>query len=138
MEGEIMNAGGIGLELAEIATPFIAALFTLVVTLMFKDYATKLAKGMAFKMNPAFKEGDKVILDGERALIVKIGNSETVFGIHKASGEFKGDYIWRYVPNERIPSLKIEKIIFDATPEVNEKKIEQNGHKIDTLIKEGK
>jgi hypothetical protein len=138
MEGEIMNAGGIGLELAEIATPFIAALFALVVTLMFKDYATKLAKGMAFKMNPAFKEGDKVILDGERALIVKIGNSETVFGIHKASGEFKGDYIWRYVPNERIPSLKIEKIIFDATPEVNEKKIEQNGHKIDTLIKEGK
>jgi len=133
-----MNAGGIGLELAEIATPFIAALFALVVTLMFKDYATKLAKGMAFKMNPAFKEGDKVILDGERALIVKIGNSETVFGIHKASGEFKGDYIWRYVPNERIPSLKIEKIIFDATPEVNEKKIEQNGHKIDTLIKEGK
>ncbi len=138
MEGEIMNAGGIGLELAEIATPFIAALFALVVTLMFKDYATKLAKGMAFKMNPAFKEGDKVILDGERALIVKIGNSETVFGIHKASGEFKGDYIWRYVPNERIPALKIEKIIFDATPEVNERKIEQNGHKIDTLIKEGK
>ena len=133
-----MGAGGVGLELAEIATPFIAALFALVVTLMFKDYATKLAKGMAFKMNPAFKEGDKVILDGERALIVKIGNSETVFGIHKASGEFKGDYIWRYVPNERIPSLKIEKIIFDATPEVNEKKIEQNGHKIDTLIKEGK
>jgi hypothetical protein len=138
MESEIMGAGGVGLELAEMATPFIAALFALVVTLMFKDYATKLAKGMAFKMNPAFKEGDKVILDGERALIVKIGNSETVFGIHKASGEFKGDYIWRYVPNERIPSLKIEKIIFDATPEVNEQKIEQNGHKIDTLIKEGK
>ena len=138
MESEIMGAGSVGLELAEIATPFIAALFALVVTLMFKDYATKLAKGMAFKMNPAFKEGDKVILDGERALIVKIGNSETVFGIHKASGEFKGDYIWRYVPNERIPSLKIEKIIFDATPEVNEQKIEQNGHKIDTLIKEGK
>jgi hypothetical protein len=138
MESEIMGAGGVGLELAEMATPFIAALFALVITLMFKDYATKLAKGMAFKMNPAFKEGDKVILDGERALIVKIGNSETVFGIHKASGEFKGDYIWRYVPNERIPSLKIEKIIFDATPEVNEQKIEQNGHKIDTLIKEGK
>jgi hypothetical protein len=138
VESEIMGAGGVGLELAEMATPFIAALFALVVTLMFKDYATKLAKGMAFKMNPAFKEGDKVILDGERALIVKIGNSETVFGIHKASGEFKGDYIWRYVPNERIPSLKIEKIIFDATPEVNEQKIEQNGHKIDTLIKEGK
>ena len=105
---------------------------------MFKDYATKLAKGMAFKMNPAFKEGDKVILEGEKALIVKIGNSETVFGIHKASGEFKGDYIWRYVPNERIPTLKIEKIIFDATPEVNEQKIEQNGHKIDTHMKEGK
>ena len=133
-----MSAGGVGLEIAELATPFLAALVALVVTLMFKDYATKIAKGMAFKMNPAFKEGDKVILDGERALIVKIGTTETVFGIHKSGGEFDGDYIWRYVPNERIPGLKIEKIIFDATPEVNERKIEQNGHKIDTLMQEGK
>jgi hypothetical protein len=137
MENDIMSAGGVGLEVAELITPFLAALVALVVTLMFKDYATKIAKGMAFKMNPAFKEGDKVILDGERALIVKIGNTETVFGIHKNGGEFDGDYIWRYVPNERIPSLKIEKIIFDATPEVNGRKIEQNGHRIDTLIKEG-
>jgi len=135
MESEILGAGGVGLELATIATPFIAALFALVITLMFKDYATKIAKGLAFKMNPAFKEGDKVILDGERALIVKIGNTETVFGINKNGGEFDGDYIWRYVPNERIPSLKIEKIIFDATPMQNEHKITQNGHKIDTLSK---
>jgi len=133
-----MNAGGVGLQITEWAMPFVGALLVLVITLMFKDYAAKIAKGMAFKMNPAFKEGDKVILDNERALIVKIGTTETVFGIHKKGGEYDGDYVWRYVPNERIQSLKIEKIIFDATPEVNERRINENGHKIDTLIKEGK
>ena len=126
-----MGAGGVGLELAEMATPFLAALFALVVTLMFKDYATKIAKGMAFKMNPAFKEGDKVILDGERALIVKIGNTETVFGIHKASGEFKGDYIWRYVPNERIPFLKLEKVV---DPELHKDSEEVKGRRLQRMI----
>ena len=138
MESEIMNATQVGSQITQWAMPFVGALLVLVITLMFKDYATKIAKGMAFKMNPAFHEGDKVILDGERALIVKIGNTETVFGIHKQGGEFDGDYIWRYVPNERIPTLKLEKVIFDAKPDLNEQKINQNGHKIDTLIKEGK
>ena len=138
MESELLSAGDVGLQITDWAMPFVGALLVLVITLMFKDYAAKIAKGMAFKMNPAFKEGDKVILDGERALIVKIGTTETVFGIHKKGGEYDGDYVWRYVPNERIPALKIEKIIFDATPEVNERRINENGHKIDTLIKEGK
>ena len=133
MESEIMSAGGVGLELAELAMPFVGALLALVITLMFKDYATKVAKGMAFKMNPDFKEGDKVILDGERALIVKIGNTTTVFGIHKSNGEFEGDYCWRYIPNERISSLKLEKVIFDATPVQNTQRIHENGQKIDEL-----
>lgn len=133
-----MNPEMVGLEITELLMPFIGALLVLVITLMFKDYAAKIAKGLAFKFNPAFKEGDKVILDGERALIVKIGTTETVFGINKKGGEYNGDYVWRYVPNERIPFLKIEKIIFDATPDQNGKRIEENGHKINTLIKEGK
>lgn len=128
----------VGIELTEMAMPFIGALLVLVITLMFKDFASQIAKGMAFKMNKSFKEGDKVILDNERALIVKIGITTTVFGIQKKGGDLDGDYVWRYVPNERIPFLKIEKIIFDAKPEQNGKRIEENGHKIDTLIKEGK
>lgn len=130
-----MNPETVGLELAEMIAPFGVALLALVITLMFKDYATGIAKGMAFKLNKDFQEGDKVILDGERALIVKIGNSTTVFGIHKSVGDFEGDYCWRYVPNERISSLKLEKVIFDAKPIQNEMAIKDNGQKIDDHIK---
>ena len=133
-----MTPDEIGIQITELLIPFISALLILVITLMFKDLASKIAKGMAFKMNKSFQEGDKVILDGEKALIVKVGVTTTVFGIHKNEGELDGDYVWRYVPNDRIPFLKIEKIIFDATPVENGKKIIENGHKIDKLIEEGK
>ncbi len=101
-----MNAGEVGLEVTNLIMPFISALLVLVITLWFKDFATKIAKGMMFKMNKAFNEGDTVILDGNEALIVKIGLSETVFGVYSDRG-----YTWRYVPNERIPMLKLEKVI---------------------------
>ena len=71
-----------------------------------KDFATGLAKGLKFKMDPAFNEGDEVLLDGELAMIVKIGVRQTVFGVYSDRG-----YTWRYVPNERIPYLKLEKVI---------------------------
>ena len=130
-----MSPETVGFELAEMVAPFAIALLALVITLMFKDYATGIAKGMAFKLNKDFQEGDKVILDGERALIVKIGNSTTVFGIHKSNGDFEGDYCWRYVPNERISSLKLEKVIFDAKPMQNQLAIKDNGQRIDDHIK---
>ena len=59
MESEIMSATQVGSQITQWAMPFVGALLVLVITLMFKDYATKIAKGMAFKMNPAFHEGDK-------------------------------------------------------------------------------
>ena len=93
-------------QLTELVLPFIGALLIAVFAMMLKDFATKIAKGWAFKVNPAFGEGDLVILDGEDAIIVKIGLTETVFGIHKEVG-----YTWRYVPNERIQFLKLEKVI---------------------------
>ena len=106
MDAEIMSASGVGLEVTNLIMPFISALVLLVITLWFKDFATKIAKGMMFKMNKSFNEGDSVILDGNDALIVKIGLSETVFGVYSDRG-----YTWRYVPNERIPMLKLEKVI---------------------------
>lgn len=106
MDAEIMSAGGVGLEITNLLMPFVSALMLLVITLWFKDFATKIAKGMSFKMNKSFNEGDTVILDGSDALIVKIGLSETVFGVYSDKG-----YTWRYVPNERIPMLKLEKVI---------------------------
>ena len=106
MDAEIMSAGGVGLEITNLLMPFVSALMLLVITLWFKDFATKIAKGMAFKMNKSFNEGDSVILDGQEAIIVKIGLSESVFGIYSDRG-----YTWRFVPNERIPMLKLEKVI---------------------------
>jgi hypothetical protein len=120
-------------QLSELITPFIVALLMLVISLWFKDFATKIAKGVTFSMNKSFQEGDKVILDGERALIVKIGLTQTVFGITKSNGEWDGDYVWRYVPNERIPYLKLEKVVFDNTSIINEGKIEANKEKIEVL-----
>ena len=120
-------------QLSELITPFIVALLMLVMSLWFKDFATKIAKGVTFSMNKSFQEGDKVILDGERALIVKVGLTQTVFGITKSNGEWDGDYVWRYVPNERIPYLKLEKVVFDNTSIINEGKIEANKSKIEDL-----
>ncbi|WP_304038707.1 hypothetical protein [Mesonia mobilis] len=121
-------------QLSELITPFIVALLMLVISLWFKDFATKIAKGLAFSLNKSFQEGDKVILDGERALIVKVGLTQTVFGITKSNGEWDGDYVWRYVPNERIPFLKLEKVVFDNTSIINEAKIKANKTKIDEHI----
>ena len=123
----------LSLQLSDILMPWMAVLFSIMMAIWFKDWATKLAKGIAFKFNPQFREGDKVILDGERALIVKIGLTETVFGITKMGGEWDGDYIWRYVPNDRIPYLKLEKVIFDSVPAQNSSHINKNSAEIHKL-----
>ena len=96
----------LGLDLTDMMMPWITVLVSLIVAIWLKDYATSIAKGLKFKMNPAFNEGDEVLLDGELAMIVKIGMRETVFGVYSDRG-----YTWRYVPNERIPYLKLEKVI---------------------------
>lgn len=106
MDPSILSANAVGFEIAHIIEPFALALIALVATMMFKDFATSLAKGLKFKLNRAFNEGDKVLLDDKDAIIVKIGISETVFGVYSDRG-----YTWRFVPNERIQFLKLEKVI---------------------------
>ena len=96
----------LSMDLTGMLLPWITVLISLVIAIWFKDFATGLAKGLKFKWDPAFKEGDEVLLDGELAMIVKIGVSKTVFGVYSERG-----YTWRYVPNERIPVLKLEKVI---------------------------
>ena len=93
-------------EFTSLVTPFISALVALVFTLWMKDLAEKFAKGLMFKMNGAFHQGDRVILDGENSIIVSIGVKQTIFAIQK-----EDQMVWRYVPNERIPWLNLEKII---------------------------
>ena len=130
---EILTPTGAAMEITELIMPYIGMVLIVVFGFMFKDFATKLSKGIAFSMNNQFQEGDHVLLDGERALIVKIGITQTVFGVTKVGGELDGDYIWRYVPNERIDFLKLEKIIFDRTPINNNTTIKNNSNRIEEL-----
>ena len=125
------------LELTEFLLPYIGMVMIVIFGFMLKDFATKMSKGIAFSMNKQFQEGDHVLIDGERALIVKIGFTQTVFGVTKSGGDFDTDYVWRYVPNERIEFLKLEKIIFDHTPLNNKSRIADNKEQIEE-IKNGK
>ena len=127
---KVLTPEAAALEITEFLLPYIGMVLIVIFGFMLKDWATKLSKGIAFSLNKQFQEGDHVLLDGERALIVKIGMSQTVFGIQKIDGEFDGDYVWRYVPNERIDFLKLEKIIYDQTPLNNRDRIGVNTEKI--------
>ncbi len=96
----------LGMDFADMIGPWIAILVSISAAFWFKDFATNFMQGLKFRFNPAWNEGDEVLLEGEQALIVKIGLRETVFGTYGSNG-----YTWRYVPNERIQFLKLEKII---------------------------
>ena len=130
---DIPSISSASIEITEFLLPYIGMVMIVIIGFMIKDFATKFSKGLAFSMNKQFQEGDHVLIDGEKALIVKIGITQTVFGVTKAGGEYDGDYVWRYVPNEKITNLKIEKIIFDHTPRNNKHNIAQNSEKIEEL-----
>ena len=130
---DIPSPNAAALEITEFLLPYIGMVMIVIIGFMIKDFATKMSKGIAFSMNKQFQEADHVLLDDERALIVKIGMTQTVFGIQKTHGEFDGDYIWRYVPNERIDFLKLEKIVFDRTPINNKSRIADNKEQIEEL-----
>ncbi len=130
---DIPSPNAAALEITEFLLPYIGMVMIVIIGFMIKDFATKMSKGIAFSLNKQFQEGDHVLIDGERALIVKIGMTQTVFGVTKSHGDFDGDYVWRYVPNERIDFLKIEKIIFDHTPLNNSTRITNNSSRIEEL-----
>ena len=113
-------------QITNFILPWIGILISLIVAIWIKDFATSLAKGFKFQMNKAFNEGDKVLLEGNEAVIIKIGISETVFGVYSEKG-----YIWRYVPNERIVMLKLEKII---NPDLHLDTDKEKAEKLQALI----
>jgi len=94
------------LELGVLLMPWLTLVASLIVAALLKDWITSFAKGIKFKLMPDFNPGDSVILDGEEAVIVSIGITTTVFSKIGSDG-----MKWRYVPNERIPYLKLERIV---------------------------
>ena len=81
---------GEAMKLTELLVPWIAVLLSIMIAFWLKDFAQNFMVGLKFRMNTAFNEGDKVILDGHDAIIVKIGMRDTVFGVYSDRG-----YTWR-------------------------------------------
>ena len=113
-------AVGTSLDITGMLMPWLAALLSIIMALMIKDWATSFAKGLKFKMNRDFNPGDIVLLDGEEAVIITIGVTKTVFEKVNDRG-----IVWRYVPNERLAYLKLEKVVrSDVRQNGSEKKKE--------------
>lgn len=94
------------LDLTEMALPWIAILLSISAALILKEWLISFVKGLKFKLNREFNPGDVVLLDGEPAVIINIGMTKTVF-----ERTHEGETIWRYVSNDRLDFLKLEKII---------------------------
>jgi len=108
MEAEaIMTVTELSNSLSVLFIPILGVVMTVMFGMAIKDAGAAIAKGMMFRFNAVFKEGDIVFLDGERAIIVKIGILQSVFGITKPDGA----YCWRYISNTKMDSLKLEKIL---------------------------
>ena len=108
-------------QLSAFYAEFIGFILTLITGLAIRDMASSFVQGMKFKMHKAFNEGDRVLLDSEPAMIIKIGFTETVFGVYGENG-----YTWRYIPNAKIASLKLEKIVDpDLHPDSKEERAQK-------------
>lgn len=88
------------------ALTWISALISVTLALATKDFLTRFVAGFFFYMNKNFSEGHHVYIDGEEAVIIKIGVLMTIFKIKNGRGE-----TWRYVSNDMIRELKIERVI---------------------------
>ena len=63
-------------ELTDLILPWIGVLISIVIFMWCKDFASQLAKGLAFKHDPHFQEGDLDWLEDEPATINKIGERQ--------------------------------------------------------------
>lgn len=85
---------------------FLKIIISITVGLILKELCIKIALGVIFYFDRNFNEGDIVYLDGEEAIIIKIGLFTTVFMIKNGRGT-----VWKYVSNDRIKYSNLEKII---------------------------
>ena len=121
----IMTVTQLSEHVTQLFLPIVATMMVVLFGLALKDAAAAIAKGMAFRFNGVFHEGDVVFLDGQRAIIVKIGILQSVFGVTKDDGT----YCWRYVNNTKMDILKLEKILDLSPAELNVKNNNLKGKK---------
>jgi len=97
---------GMEVTLTELVAPWASILISVIIIFLLKDVIYSLIKGLKFKLRPGFESGDVCYMDKERATIVKIGLLETIFELDNGRGK-----VWRYVPNEELDSIILERII---------------------------
>lgn len=85
---------------------WITALITIAVGLAVKDLLTTSVNGVLFFFNSDFRVGDRVYINGQKAIIIRIGFRQTIFRIDRDDEE-----IWLFVFNDRIKYQSLEKII---------------------------
>lgn len=100
-------------------------MLAIIVGMAVRDIANSLVQGLLFKYQPHFKQGDHVIVDGDRGILVSVGYRQAVFRIEKSDGTIA----WRYVPNSRIQMLRLEKIVEDNTVPELLKRVEALEHR---------
>ena len=61
-------------------------------------------------------------------MIIKIGFSQTVFGVYSEDG-----YTWRYIPNQKLDNFKLEKVV-DA--ELHADTAKEKAEKIRAILEE--
>lgn len=93
------------------------------VVFILKDAITSVINGVSFMLSSNIRKGDKVIIDGERAIVNHTGFRYTVFSYIReeedgetgkqkvCKGQKEGERIWRLVANDRLKFVKLEKII---------------------------
>lgn len=94
-------------NLTTYVTPVLALLISGIIALWVKELVGDIVASIRWKMKPGFEPGDVVYLDGERATIISIGYSETIFEVDNGRGK-----IWRYIRNTRVQNNhRLEQII---------------------------
>jgi small-conductance mechanosensitive channel len=119
--------------LSPAAITWISVILGIVVSLAIRDIANNLVQGFLFYIDSTFKAGDLVYIDGEKAVIISVGLRTTVFNIKNGRGN-----TWRYVANEKIKSLKLEKVIEDRDKELlneHNHRLREIEHALEKLVK---
>lgn len=107
---------------------FIGYALSLLIMLWIKDAIAAFMEGMKFRSNKHFKEGDKVLLEGQQAMIISIGWRQSVFGVYGETG-----YTWRFIPNKKIENLKLEKIV---DPDLHPDTAKERADKLKRVLEE--
>ena len=116
------------IEISDFYIEFIGYAISILVMLWIKDAIGSFMEGMKFRTNKHFKEGDKVLLEGQQAMIISIGWRQSVFGVYGETG-----YTWRFIPNKKIESLKLEKIV---DPDLHPDTAKERAEKLQRILGE--